>query len=413
MTGLPLEMDRLAIVPECERLDTLLVIIAERLSAILAKGEIVPRYYNPGNLFRNVHVLVAAKDDPDPALAQPMVGDAKLTLYSMESGLKLFLTSLAWRPRLMRPWASRAVALARRIRPQLVRCHGNEWNALCASEIKRTLGIPYVLSLHGNPDIDYFRGRRATDWKKRILGRAIEDVEILTVRDADFVIPVYSPIVPYLEKHGVTNFEVVYNSVGHGLAPRQAYGIDRSRVEAICVGRQQSQQKDPSPILEALADLRAVHLTLIGDGDLHATLRDKAQSLGIAERVTFIRNLPNDEVLKRIAAADFMVYSSDNYEISKGCIEAALAGLPIVLNDRGGAPARELAEAPFRLVSGTPESYREAMQRLIEEDASRERLGRAAALYAAAHWRPEAQEARVVEIYRRVAGTGPRCIPGA
>lgn len=393
-----------SVVPESQRLDTLMVIVEERLSPILKKGEIVPRYYNPGNLFRHVRIVIASEDDPDPGLVQPMVGDAELSISSFASGLPLFLRSAGWRPFLLRPWAAQIVRLAERVRPQLVRCHGNQWNAFAALEIKRRLGVPYVVSLHGNPDIDYFRGRRATTLKRKILGRAIEAVETLTVRHADFVIPVYSPIVPYLQKHKVERFEVVYNAVGYGIAPRASYAIDRARIEAVCVGRQQSQEKDPSPILDAMPHLPELHLTLVGGGDLHESLRQRATLLGVDGRVTFLENLPNADVLKLIERADLMVYCSHNFEISKGCIEAALAGLPVVVNNRGGAPAAELAQSPFVLVSGSAESYRAAIRRIIDDDAFREATGRAARRHAEAHWLPEQQERRVVEIYRTVAG---------
>ena len=103
----------------------------------------------------------------------------------------------------MRRWAAPIVALAARARPLLVRCHGNLWNGFAAAEVKRRLGIPYVVSLHCNPDVDSFRGRHGGDWKKRLIGAALQEVEALTLRQADLVLPVYDPVVPYLRRHGV------------------------------------------------------------------------------------------------------------------------------------------------------------------------------------------------------------------
>ncbi len=325
------------------RLDTLMVIIPDKLSELVAKGEIVPRYYNPGNLFRHVHIVTTIEDAADPARVQPMVGDASLTLHAFPAGPKLFVQSAGWRPFLLRRWAAPIVELARAVGPAMVRCHGNHLNAFAAAEIKRRLGVPYIVSLHGNPDVDYFRGRRATTLKRKIIGQAVEPLEVIGIANADFVIAVYSPIVPYLRKHGVARWEVVHNAVGYGARAKQSYDIDPHRVKAICIGRQQSQEKDPSHILEAVADLPAVHLTLVGTGDLHNDLRAKAAALGIADRTEFITALPNARVLELLGESDLVVYCSHNYEISKGCMEAALIGLPIVLNDRrrrSGAGAR-------------------------------------------------------------------------
>ena len=59
------------IVPENERLDSLMVILSDRLSELIDKGEVVPRYYNPGNLFRTVHIVLCNDDRPDPAQLRP------------------------------------------------------------------------------------------------------------------------------------------------------------------------------------------------------------------------------------------------------------------------------------------------------------------------------------------------------
>ena len=40
--------------------------------------------------------------------------------------------------------------LVQKINPQLIRCYGINLNAFLATEIKRKLNIPFVLSLHGN-----------------------------------------------------------------------------------------------------------------------------------------------------------------------------------------------------------------------------------------------------------------------
>ena len=72
-----------------------------------------------------------------------------------------------------------------------MRCHGVHLNAYVASEIKRATGIPYVVSFHGNPDLDlrhHWKGRDG-DWRA-LLGLeatvAIERVAIpvLTVSSA-------------------------------------------------------------------------------------------------------------------------------------------------------------------------------------------------------------------------------------
>jgi L-malate glycosyltransferase len=384
----------------------LLVIVPDRLSSIVSKGEVTPRYYNPGNLFREVHILLTNEDRPEPSGVQPMVGDAKLAIHNLPAGKDTFVCSLGWRPTLLRRWAGPAVRFAEETRPELIRCHGNNLNAFAALEIKRALGTPYVVSLHGNPDVDYNRGRLGRTWQRKIAGIAIESVEIASIKHADFVVSVYSPIIPYLEKHGVSRYEVVHNAVGFGGPVKTDYAIC-DRVKALCVGRQESLQKNPALIIEAVAALPSIDLTLIGDGDLHESLRALADKLGVSERVRFIRRMPNIQVLKEMAAADLYVYCSDNWEISKSCIEASLMGLPIVINRRRGGLAAELVGDHVMAVEQSAKGYGEALERLIADERERKRLGRRAASVAHAHWHPAVMEARYVAIYRMLLNGRP------
>ena len=384
--------------------DRILIIIPDRLSDLIRKGETVERYYNPGDLFREVHLLLLNDDQPSIVDIQPLVGNAKLHLSNIPTNRTLFLTSLGWRPRFLRRWAASAVKLAAQVGPQVVRCHGNQLNAYLAFEIKRRLRIPYAISLHGNPDVDYFRGRLGRTWEERLIGRAIQKIETLTVKNADRVFPVYSSILPYLQANNVEQVDLIYNVVGRRIKQKSSYQIDRSNIKIVCVGRQQSLQKDPTPIVEAVAELPNVSLLLIGSGDLHESLRSLVERLHIADRVTFATAVPNNKILEILPSFDFYVYSSINYEISKTCIEAALAGLPVIINDRNGNPASELVGGHFRLVSNDKESYREALLDLIRDDVAREELGKMAFAHAQANWNPDLNESRYVQSYLSLIG---------
>lgn len=372
----------------------LLVVIPDRITDILVKGEYPPRYYNPGNGFDDVHLLLMNDDRPDPARVQAIVGDAKVTVHNFAPAS--FDETWFRVPRL-REWARDAVGIARSIAPDLIRAYGHYTSTFAAAEMKRALGVPLVVSLHGNPDVDYYRGRLATTWRQRFEGWLSRPYEVASLRAADMVLPVYSPIVPYLRSIGVTRYEVVYNVVGLGLAPRQDYP-DKPHWRALCVGRQTRDQKNPAPIIEALQGLPNVSLDLVGDGPLHDGLKSLASRCGVGDRVTFHPAMENAAVLDLMRQADLFVYQSDNYEISKGTMEASLAGLPVVLNHRRGGLADEISEGPYCIVSNDAAGYREGIRRIVTDGAKRADLGRRTAAYAHERWHPAAMEARVVAI---------------
>ena len=151
----------------------------------------------------------------------------------------------------------------------MIRCHGALLNTFAAASIKRKLGIPYVVSMHINPDEDV-RGR-ARDRVKRIVTFMQQDVERIGLRNADLVMPVYKPIVPYLRRIGVTRFEVCYNSLNPThLRKKDDYGL-HDPVRVISVGRQFAE-KNPDNLIRAVAQLPNVRLTFVGDGPYHAHL---------------------------------------------------------------------------------------------------------------------------------------------
>lgn len=56
----------------------LMVMVPDRITDILVKGEYQPNYYNPGELFDDVHLLTTTDDRPDLTLLQRTVGRARL-----------------------------------------------------------------------------------------------------------------------------------------------------------------------------------------------------------------------------------------------------------------------------------------------------------------------------------------------
>src|SRR6185312_16259323 len=87
-------------------------------------------------------------------------------------------------------------------------------------------------------------------------------------------------------------------------------------------------------LVKAMPDVRG-HLLLVGDGPLTTSLMDLATSLGVAERVTFLGNLPNEAVIPYYHAADIFVLPSIARSEAFGIvqIEAMAAGKAVVNTD--------------------------------------------------------------------------------
>jgi glycosyltransferase involved in cell wall biosynthesis len=383
---------------------TLMIIVSETVSDWFEKGEVVDRYYNPGDVFDELHLVLTNDDRPDAAVLQRAAGRARVEVHNVPLPPRIFRRSLGYRPVLLRPWAAEAVALAARVRPDVVRCYGANVNAFAASEIKRRLGIPYAVSLHINPDED--QRARAVGLRERLWLTSLRAVERYALRRADVVLPVYRAIVPYLNRLGVTRYRVAYNVVNAAhLTLKDDYSL-HDPVRVISVGRQ-FDAKNPEQLIRAVVAMENVQLTLVGDGPLHDRLRRVAHEAGDGNRILFHPRLSNDDLCRLLSEQDVFATHSEFWEISKAVLEALLTGLPVILNRRSGAPVPELTPELAILVENAPQAYAGALSRLITDAEGRERLGRAAGAQARRLWAPEQAERAVVEIYRGLLGETP------
>lgn len=372
------------------------MISADRIEDWVAKGEVIDRYFNPGDVFSEVTLLLLAPNDHPPENAlKRMVGSARLEVLKSPLLRRPFFWTLGWRPPLARLITRGAATVAESVEPDVVRCYGASINAVVARELKRTRGVPYVVSLHINPLEDFLTSK---SFKSRISTRLEERLVRGVLKDADLVLPVYSSIEPYLSRLGISRYEVAYNMLNSTTLRAKAVYQLQDPPRLLSVGRQ-FERKNPINLIRALAMIPTATLTLVGDGPLHDQLRDEAVRSDVAGRVTFIRSLGNDELCAMLSDFDIFVTHSDYREISKSVLEALLTGLPVVLNKREGEAVPELTHDICLLVENSPEGYSRALTRLLNDQGLRERLGQSARRVALERWSPEATEQRYAELY--------------
>src|SRR5688572_26288819 len=143
------------------RATSLMVFPADPVAVLIEKGEVTDRYYNPKNLFSVVHMMLNRGDNPSISSLQRMVGHAQLHVHHYDLPGWSLLRAAVWNPRVLRIVMSRQIQRAAAHRPDVVRAFGHFLNAALASHVADAAEAPLVVSLHGNPDVDYFRGRLA------------------------------------------------------------------------------------------------------------------------------------------------------------------------------------------------------------------------------------------------------------
>ena len=137
---------------------------------------------------------------------------------------------------------------------------------------------------------------------------------------------------------------VIYNGVDIArfspsrLSVADRFGIPEDSFVVGTVGRL-APEKNQLPLIEAVAELRTaganVHLMLVGDGPMRATLERAASTRGIAEGVTFTGAL--SDVRAALKLFDVFVLPSFSETFSNAALEAMAMQLPVILTRTGGA----------------------------------------------------------------------------
>ncbi|WP_432734413.1 glycosyltransferase [Maridesulfovibrio sp. FT414] len=375
---------------------TLLVIITDRLSHIIEKGELIDRYYNPGEVFNDVHILMTNDDSPDKAVLQRTVGNAKLTIHTLPSGLGLLCRTL-WHPFLLRRWSDKAVDLAKVIRPQMIRCYGNFLNGFVGARIAEKLGIPLFVSLHTQPDET--RATREVDFKTKVFYALSRRLESYTLKRADKVSCVYGSILDYASKRGAGDPFVAYNVINPGRLIRKRNYESSGPLKILYVGRI-IQAKNPENIIKGMVGLDAT-LTIVGSGAKSHELMSTVTELGLEKQVKFILNMANDQLCATMHTYDIFAGHSQYSEFPKTVLEASLCGLPILFNSRRGTPVPEFDNNLALMVEDSPAGYNSGI-RFFSDKNNRNEYGKRAAQIADRNWEPVHAEKVFADIHREL-----------
>jgi glycosyltransferase involved in cell wall biosynthesis len=130
----------------------------------------------------------------------------------------------------------------------------------------------------------------------------------------------------------------------------------------------------------AQADLPpAAEYWLIGSGPERESLQQLATDLGIADRVTFLAQMPRNQLLQTLGTCIALVHPSLHESGGFVCLEAMAAGRPAICLDLGGPAVQVTAETGFKIPALNPEQavagLAQAMTSLANDPQLRSRMG--------------------------------------
>lgn len=179
-------------------------------------------------------------------------------------------------------------------------------------------------------------------------------------------------------------------------------GNGRHATRFLFVGRL-NEQKGIEVLLEALARMRQrAELDVVGDGTARDALRQRASSLGIADRVIWHEPVPQPRLADFYRRATALVVPSVGEGLGLVAVEAQLCETPVVAFDSGGlSDIVEEGRTGYLAPPGNVEALAARMDALLG-DTSRAEIGRAARQAALARFAPESVARRYAQLYRSV-----------
>ncbi|HHS84136.1 MAG TPA: glycosyltransferase [Gammaproteobacteria bacterium] len=179
---------------------------------------------------------------------------------------------------------------------------------------------------------------------------------------------------------------LVYNGVdvarfssSDGQRLREQLAISKDHLLLGIVARL-SGEKDHLTLLQAVYQLgqsgRKVALAVVGQGELKNRLIEEVSRLGLESCVHFLG--VRDDIPQILAAIDIFVLSSVTEGMSNALLEAMASAKPVVATNVGGNPELvEEGETGYLIPAGNSAAMADAIGRLADNPAMRQRMGAA------------------------------------
>jgi glycosyltransferase involved in cell wall biosynthesis len=104
------------------------------------------------------------------------------------------------------------------------------------------------------------------------------------------------------------------------------------------------ERKGHDLAIKAVAQLPGSRLLIVGDGELRRPLERLAHEIGMAKRVTFTGNVPQERLKYFLSAADALILASNREGWPNVLLESMACGTPVVATRQWGTP--EVVAAP-------------------------------------------------------------------
>jgi glycosyltransferase involved in cell wall biosynthesis len=282
--------------------------------------------------------------------------------------------------------------LIRRTRPDLVHCHTSKAGVI-GRAAARMARVPAIFTAHTWS----FAEGTSLLWKlvgtpcERLAARWSE--RIIAVSESNRSLALRRRVAPG------GKIVTVHNGVlDNPLRARPGAGS----VPRIVMVARFAPQKNQAQLIEALAGLqRPCQLTFVGDGPTRPAAEQLARSLGLQDRIEFAGVRTDTDRILSDSSIFVLATNWEGFPIT--ILEAMRAGLPVVATDVDGVREAVVdGETGYLYPKGATAPLCSILQALLDDPATRIRLGQAGRKRYEAEFTRSAMIRKIASIYERV-----------
>ena len=335
------------------------------LKTYYEKGEIKERYFNPKNIFDEVHIISLFDEEIEEEKVKMVAGKAIFKIHAVG---KVTLINKNQKKK-------EIIKLIKKINPNIIRSFNPLLQGWIATKVKQELNIPLIISLHGDYDRDLrYQTKKNHNYKKYFKLQLTKIIlEKYSLSNADEVIIIYNFIRNYAKKMGAKNINLIYNKVNLSqFSPNLKLDNKESIPIIICVGRL-IKEKNQECLINAIKDLD-VKLLLIGNGTEYNYLKKLVKSLNIENKVQFETSIQHENIASYYNKSDIFALPIKYGGFAIPALEAAASGIPVILPKQKFDPNPDLIKDFALLIDNNPESFKKAIQKVLSEKSLRDNL---------------------------------------
>jgi glycosyltransferase involved in cell wall biosynthesis len=187
----------------------------------------------------------------------------------------------------------------------------------------------------------------------------------------DRIITISDPVASKLKKHGPAPAKI--SVVACGIEPDQfKRRFQKFSRPTICVVSRLLSYKRVEEVIAALDSLREeipdLRLEIVGEGPQEQKLKDQAESLGLAGRVSFKKKVSQKELIRLIGCSHLLINPSLIEGFGIVLVEAAAAGTPYIASRIPALKALDgQLQAGVLVLPKSPQKLAQAIKRLLTD----------------------------------------------